>query len=275
MRNPNHIAYIICETATTDEPMKSTIIDQKNNRIIVECILQSLNRKNRNGRWYSTSEMDPELNSSRIQELIKTGNFKGECGHPSSKDIIRQQTVDPGNVQIKILKLWREGDLIKAYVCGTQNQLGEDFNNDILAGELPSYSLRALGVVETSSRGAEVKNIKIICWDRVIYPSHPEAYTIRAVTESGIAIVQNKIYLKKDDPGLIAPITNESVINYIKEQSCNIKAIKESFDIYYDSITLLPNKRSVQLNDKNGNIIIVNLESYIQNEIYDYAKRKF
>lgn len=272
----NKIGYILCETATTSEDTKKpTIVEQSNNRVIVEAVLQDMNVKNRNGRFYASPDMTPELKSSRLVELMKTGNLKGENGHPSSKDIVRQQTVDPMKVCCKYLKLWTDGNNIMAHVTGTQNELGKNFNDDILVGEFPSFSLRALGTIENTTRGAEVRNIKIITWDRVIYPSHSAAYMTKVVSESSIYLPKdgNKLLVEKDDPGLIVPVTNESVINYIKSQSSNLKSIKESFDVFYDNICLTENGKSVQLSDKIGNIFVVNLETYIQNEIYNYCSR--
>lgn len=274
MKNKN-IGYILCETATTSENTKKpTIIEQRNNRVVIEAVLQDTDVKNRNGRYYASADLDPELNSSRIKELIKARSFFGEAGHPSSKDIVRQQTIDPTKVQISITKIWKDGKNVMGLVEGTQNQLGEDFNNDVLSGVSPAFSLRALGTIENTSRGAEVRSIKIITYDRVIYPSHSSAYMTKVVSESSIYLPKdsNKLLISNDDPGLITPITNESVINYIKSESSNLKKIKESFDVFYDDISLLENG-SVQLSDKVGNMIVVNLETYIQNEIYDYCSR--
>jgi len=267
------IGYIICETAAT-EHREAVVVGEKNNKVIAEVILQDMDVKNRNNRYYAESELKPELNSPRLQELIKTGNLKAESGHPMSKDIARQQTIDPNNVCAKILKIWTEGKDIKAHVRGTNNQLGEDFNNDILDGEFPSWSLRALGTIQNTSRGAEVKNIKIITWDRVIYPSHQRAYMTKIVSESA-NVAGTNVALKPNDPGLIIPITNQSVINYIKQESTNLKNVLESFELLYNSIDVVDNGRKVQLIDENGSILVINLESHIQNEIMNYCYDNF
>ena len=115
----------------------------------------------------------------------------------------------------------------------------------------------------------------MITYDRVIYPSHNKAYTKGIVSESAIGIDSNRytvqegssLYLPDNDPGMVSPITNQSVINFIKEQSATFKMIKESFDLVYDNIELVENAHSVKLTDKFGNIMIVPLESYIQKEI--------
>ena len=105
----------------------------------------------------------------------------------------------------------------------------------------------------------------MITYDRVIYPSHDKAYNHRVVSES--AIDGNNICLQDNDPGMLIPITNESVLNYIKSESCTFKQIKESFDLLYDDIKLINGKSQVQLTDRAGGIFVINLENYIHNEI--------
>lgn len=270
MLNSN-IGYMICETAS--EPSKPIILSERNNRVTIEAKLQDANIRNRNGRFYSDKELFPELKSARLTELIESGNMFGEAGHPMSKDIGRQQTIDPNNVSHKITKLWTEGNDVKAHVRGSSNRVGEDFNNHILDDTKVSFSLRALGTVNNTKRGAEVENIKIITWDWVIYPSHKRAYMdkIVNVNESVILGESNKLQLEQNDKGIFVPINNQSVINYIKNESTNLKTVLESFDTLYESIQMVDNGQRVQLTDRTGSTYIINLESYIQNEIMNYC----
>jgi hypothetical protein len=73
---------------------------------------------------------------------------------------------------------------------------------------------------------------------------------------------------------MITPITNDSVINYIKTESANIYNIINNFDTLYESIQLINIGRDVQLMGKAGELFIVNLESYIQSEIRDYCYKR-
>lgn len=261
------IGYMICETASS-EIQDTKIITTQNNRLVAEGTLQDADVINRNQRYYDRKDLFPELKCARTEELLKTGNMKGENGHPSSKDIARQQTIDPNNVCVKFLKFWTEDNLVKGQFKGTNNQLGEDFNNDLLDGEKPSFSLRALGTIENVGGKAYVRNLKLITYDRVIFPSHKVAYTDKLVTESGMM-------MEERPSGLIAPITNDKIINYIKTESCNIKHIMNNFDVLYESIELINRGKDIQLVDKLGNVMIVNLENYIQDEIFNYCSDKF
>ena len=96
------------------------------------------------------------------------------------------------------------------------------------------------------------------------------------VEESGNIYAQNegsKLYLPEDDAGIIEPITNKQVMDYIKEESANIKTVLKSFDTLYETASLVDNGRRVQLVSKEGDVFNINLESYIRNEILDYCNR--
>lgn len=265
---PNTLGYVIIETATAGaDIMPAKIIDKgPSGRSLAEGCLQEANMKNRNGRFYDSRDLFPELVAPRQLELLRTGNMRGENGHPLSKDLIRQQTIDPNNCSVIYTKFWTDGDLVMGNFFGTLNDKGEEFDKELKAGFSPSFSLRALGSIRNTARGAEVKDIKLITYDRVIYPSHNKAYTHGIVSESCIP-EGNNMKLEDDDKGMVIPITNQSVIDYIKSESCNIKQIKESFDLLYDDIKLINGKSQVQLTDRAGSIYVINLENYIHNEI--------
>ena len=241
----------------------------KKNRAVAEVTLQEVEEKNRNGRWYSKEELFPELTSTRTVELLNAGNLRCESGHPLSKELARQQTIVKSNCSAIILKLWTEGNFIKALVRGTNNKLGEEFNEDILDGISPSFSLRALGGITNTRRGAEVRNIKVITWDEVIFPSHKRAYTNKVMTlgESAITNIEN-------DNGMLIPIMTKDVIECIKQESYNFKQISESFNTLFTNISLIDNGRSAQLVDSVGNVVIMPVENYIQNEIMNYCTSK-
>lgn len=265
------LGYIICESPTTAVDAK--IITQRNDRVLAEGILQEGEERNRNGRCYATKELAGQVMAPRQQELISSGNMKGEAGHPTDKDITRQQTIDPYMVQVKYTKMWMDGNFVRAQFMGTNNALGEEFNKDLLSGEKPSFSLRALGIIEQTGGKAWVRNLKMITYDRVYFPSHPKAYTTGLVAESAIESgkKQNRIVVEEDYKGFITPITNADIISHIKNESCSLQTIMNNFDTLYESITLMENGRDVQLMDSNHDIIIVRLESYIQDEIMNYC----
>ena len=271
------IGYMICETAAS-EKKQMTIVSDSGRRVVAEVILQDMNVRNRNGRFYSDKQLAPQLTSKRTLELLNSGNLKGENGHPIEKDLARQSVIDPKCVCHVITKLWRDGDDIRAWVKGANTSWGDGFDQDLRDGEKPSFSLRALGTVKNTPRGAEVENITVITWDRVYYPSHERAYTQNLVTESASLMknqgITNKFVLEQNDAGLLVPINNDSVRSYIMAESTNLKTVKESLDMLYESIELVQGGTKVHLTDKSGSTFIINLENHIQNEIMNYCSRR-
>lgn len=271
----NKIGYIICESSTVGSPKESVVVDNKNGKVIIETVLQDVDVLNRNRRYYAKEELFPALNAPRLKELMEKRSLFGEASHPMSQDLSRQQTIDLGRVSHEIMSLRTEGNLIKGIVKGTPTKFGEEFNNFILDGTVPAFSLRALGSIANTKRGAEVKNINVITWDWVIYPSHKCAYMEKVVSESASFELGSKLEhsaaFTENEKGILVPITNKSVMNYIKNESANINTILKSFDTLYESATLVENGSKVRLMTSEGDILMINLESYIQNEIMDYC----
>lgn len=277
----NNLPYIICESYPEMSELKITN-GTLNGKAIAEVILQTADEKNRNGRFYSKQELFGQLNSPRIIELLSTGTLKAESGHPMSKDLQRQSTIEDKNCCARFLKLWTQGDDIMAHVVGTNNELGRAFDLDLKEGVKPAWSLRALGSIEQTRRGAEVKNLRIITWDSVIYPSHPSAYTQKLLSESAFQIHADEEAIKEATESLqestmeelIAPIDKENIINFIKNESSSLKFLRECFDFVYSDISVTNNGTKVILSEANGNTIVVPLESYIHNELMNYASKK-
>lgn len=268
------IGYIICESDTMVQP--ATIKPQKfNGKLVGEGILQTANEKNRNGRFYSSEELFPQLTAPRTLELQKAGYLRAEMGHPLSKDLQRQSTIDDTKTCARFLNLWTVGNDIWATFTATNNVNGNAFNADLAEGCFPAWSLRALGSIHQTRRGAEVKNLKLITWDQVIYPSHPGAYTQRLLSESKIITEASSTLLeeKNDTTGesLIVPIVNETVISFIQAQSSNLKFVKENLDFMYSGIRVNENGTKVLLTSKAGETLVINMESYIHNELMTYA----
>lgn len=266
----DNIGYVIIETSLMPDIGNSEfkIVGSGDDRVIGEGVLQEANMKNRNGRFYDSRDLFPQLTCPRTLELLSTGNMKAENGHPLSKDLVRQQTIDPNNTVAVFLKFWTDGDFVKGQFVGDENEKGAAFDRELRKGRRPSWSLRALGNIQNTRRGAEVKNIKIITYDRVIYPSHDKAYTSGIVSESASMVEKDsRIIIPDNDIGMIEPITNESVIKYIQAESANMKVFKEFFDLNYDSMQLINRGRQVRLTDKIGSVYVMNLENYIHDEI--------
>lgn len=270
----SNIGYIICESDITTQVTNVTP-KRINGKLVAEGILQTANEKNRNGRFYSDTELFPQLTCPRTLELLKAGYLRAEMGHPLSKDLQRQATIDDTKTCARFLKLWTAGYDVWATFVGTNNKYGEAFNADLAEGCMPAWSLRALGSVEQTRRGAEVKNLRLITWDQVIYPSHPGAYTQRILSESSVLNESSIIQIeeKNDISGqpLIIPVTNDKVISFLQNQSQNLKFVRECFDFVYNDIRINESGTKVVLTTKDGDTMVINMENYIHNELMNYA----
>ena len=279
----NIAAYIICESDIN--PSLERVEKGLDGKAIGEGILQTADERNRNGRYYAEEELFPQLVAPRTKELLAAGYLRAEMGHPLSKDLARQSVIDDKITCARFLTLWTEGKNIWARFKGTNNEYGRAFDLDLKDGCKPAWSLRALGSVMQTSRGAEVKNLRVITWDNVIYPSHPGAYTQRIVAES-LAIANEavttgttptgKIITENDLNGvaMITPIKNEQILNFLQEQSGNLKFIKECFDFVYKDIVVNEKGTKVFLTTNEGDTLVVPMESYIHNELMNYATKR-
>ena len=176
MSNKPTIGFVILESAPIEVP-EAKVISDTGKRVIGEGIIQTAEEENRNGRCYLQPDLLREINCPRTIELLSTGNMLSENGHPMDTSMMRQQTIDPNNTVARFTKIWMDGNNVMAQFKGTNNDKGEEFDQDLREGVLPSWSLRALGSLENLRGRNVVKNLRVITWDRVIYPSHPHAYT--------------------------------------------------------------------------------------------------
>ena len=288
MANPvNQIGFIICESDITDELHPVKIIQEetteipgdeyreshKARRLICEAVLQTAGIKNRNQRIYPAEELFPQLTCERTQQLLAHKQLLGECGHPLSTELARQQTIDEKLSCVRYLKFWTEGDHVMGWCKGTNNDLGETFDLDLREGCIPEFSLRALGSLEKTPQGAMVRNLRLITYDKVIFQSDRDAFMRKIVNENAQVVDGKMPRIPSEQKDVLVPFNNEAVRKYIMSESANLQMIKDSFDIFYESINMLPNGQ-VQMIDKFGSVMIVNLESYIQQEIMDYAIKR-
>ena len=281
------IGNIILEASYTSEAKP---IAEVNGKVEATGIVQDLGVENRNGRIYELKDIKPEIESERVQvELRESGNLVGEYGHPCTSELSRQSVVDPKCMCVRFTKMWIEGNDIHANFKGTNTEYGKAFDADLREGVRPSFSLRALGSVEREKNGkCYVRNIRYVCHDVVIYPSHKRAYTtglINAKTENSSSVhesanlingVNGPNYMDYNsaevfENGILIPIVNQQVVDYIKQESANVKSILSTFDTLYESAIIVNGGKQVQLQLNGGNKILVNLEQYIEDEILNYC----
>jgi len=283
------IGYILNESAVQ---VNEIDVVESGDRVTGKGRLQTGNERNRNGRCYRTEDLAREIKAPRQLELLATKNMLGEAGHPLSKELIRQQTIDPKNTCVRYLKFWMQGDDVMGIFQGTNNALGETFDKDLRSGVKPAFSLRALGTISASpSGGAVVENLRIITYDYVIYPSHPGAYTEGIINESASGIMLPSSSFKNSDSmdgtkssiytftnedvvrSLKQTATRESAIEYIKDKSANFHLLKECFDMTKYDMADFVDAHHIALTEAGNSSIVMNIEDYIANEIQTYASK--
>ena len=281
MKKP--VVFVINEAAEKVVSCETVNVG-RNGFVTAEGVLQVGEKENRNRRFYSTEDLHGEIYSDRIRELVTTGNFKGEAGHPLDLNLSRQQKVDGTLEQVWFTKLWMEGPLVKAHFRGTNNELGRSFNEDLKDGQLPSFSLRSIGSIKNNGGRNQVTNLRIICYDRVYFPSYPDAYTDHIVTESAFTDdlkltnmnedMQRKIVESGNSlmvESAVSPIINDDVRKVIMKESYNLNAMCEAFDQEFTNITRKGN--NLQLVDENYNVIVVPIEDYVGAKIDKFCDR--
>lgn len=291
------VGYILCEETMTNVEFK--IKDEnKNGFVTAEGIVQEGDEVNRNRRYYPTEELASNIKSPRTVELVTTGNLKGEAGHPMDKSLQRQTKIDPTLEQVWYKKLWMDGNYVKAWFRGTNNELGRSFNDDLKDGQKPSFSLRAVGSLVNENGRMTVRKMQMITYDRVYFPSHSKAYTTALVTsESTMHEAQQYLKINKDsyyhykeneinditvrgndvtmNESVTIPITQKQVSNYLVNESANIKSAMDVFDVLYESMELSPDGSEVTMKLTNGDTIHLCLEDAIRKEILEGVSMYF
>lgn len=285
--------FIINEETASSVEFKPIEENKSDGYVTAETQLQKGNTLNRNRRFYPTPDLNKGLQDPRILEMVQTGNLKGEAGHPLDTSLARQQSIFPTLEQVWYKKLWMEGDIVKAWVRGTNNNLGESFNKDLKCGQRPSFSLRAVGVVVNENGTMKVKNLKVITYDRVYYPSHSNAYVEKIIAnESGDVIQEMALnpeyennlsvskkeelqYIKECGNSIFTPNLNHkvmdndsSLVNYIREQSDVIKNLEDQYGLGKSSIKVQRNGKCIMEN-AIGDKFIVNLEDAVTRSLIE------
>ncbi|MDY5647040.1 MAG: S80 family phage morphogenetic serine protease [Candidatus Onthovivens sp.] len=285
------IAYIIMEA--TMEPTKPEIVKSVNapNMFYVtfKSCLQSFDCFNRNKRNYALNAMTEAIKADHIRELIAKGTWTGENGHPDSTDIKRILSIDPTKICHRICDVEFRGKLLYGTIETLNDDIwGKQFSKHILQGLEASFSLRALAAIQKLPDGRGIIKTKphIVTYDRVVLPSHREAYmetdkpvrltysggiTESASLESFNTLEDNTIYIPKgntfeDSTKIIEESSIPSALSYIKDESRRFKELATFFDANCEKVTLV-SESAVMIQDEMKNKIVINLEDYITKSI--------
>ena len=274
--------YIIMEA--TMEPMKPKILKTINEPGVFyatfEACMQSFDCFNRNQRNYALRPMMEAMQADHIQELIRKGTWVGENGHPEGNDIKRILSIDPTKICHRMYNPEFRGNLLYMTIDTLNDDMwGKQFTKHLLQGMMASFSLRALAAITKDSSGRGIIKTKphIVTYDRVILPSHREAYMdnsvpvtlVQSATEGSVMteamIPEGNVY---DDH--ISEIKESAILealDYVKEESKRVKELVSFFNYNDDRVSLI-NENQVAVKDmETGSTLIINLEDYIANDM--------
>jgi hypothetical protein len=188
--------YIISEFLAIDpdvQNIKEAI--EKNQPIIVPCILQKANTLNRNGRVYPFDILKREVN--KYQELVTERSAMGELDHPDSA------VISLANVSHIIIEMSWKGETLHGKIQIADTPAGDTVKGLLKSGIKLGISSRGVGSVKKNREGQDVvqEDFELIGFDIVSSPSTPGAYLFKESKQWGMKklIDSDQKLLKTDD----------------------------------------------------------------------------
>jgi hypothetical protein len=137
----------------------------------VEGIMQRATKENQNGRVYSKSILEREI-ERYINEFVNRGIAYGELDHPESP------VVSLKNASHIVKKLWWKGDDLLGRLELLNTPVGNIVKEIVKAGHTIGISSRGTGSVEQTNEGTmEVQpDFELCCFDFVSSPSTHGAF---------------------------------------------------------------------------------------------------
>lgn len=258
---PDNTVYIMNECVTTPDDISLDIINESTEispidnkpvkSVTANTTLQSFDVKNWNERIYGGDlVMDSIDNDGMIQNDIKMKQWIGEWGHPLDTTPRRQMILYPPTSSHRILKYWREGNLLKGTVQTLPYGYGLAMAQNALNGVPWAFSLRSLGSVDLETRRVKAP-LKVITYDSVYRPSHIEAYGNEILNESaGYEQTIDNLYKTMSECSMFEKCPDSFVLSevteYIKERSENLQIIADMFKL--DSVECTLNESGTRMN---------------------------
>lgn len=188
MNNLDTFCYIREQTSFTEDYADNFgyQVHDKGGRFYVtfDAVLQSFGVKNRNKREYDASNiMERIQNDDYIQSMLRQNSWMGEIDHPAptnqGEELTMQRIANPDMKLTShyIRRPTLTGNLLEARIqTDSSNPNGMNMAIKIVDGKIiPCFSARVLGALQNRNGRPVVFVRKLITYDWVLYPSHPEA----------------------------------------------------------------------------------------------------
>lgn len=270
--NDKFVDYSIVIEQNSPEDAKIEIVEDKSSNGLnylrfIACLQAFKEERNRNRRKWVPDYVEKALFSSpEITELLNNGGVPGENGHPvppsGQVTIERIATIDPNNMSHLIKKFWfAEGKtmlMAEVETLDDDGGPGSRFKKNILQGMNPSFSNRAIipqrknadGTIDQTGVG------RIVTFDRVILPSHKEAYR-----DINIPIT-NVIKTPKD-----MQIAAECC-TYVCDKSNKVRNVIDDMNVAMES-ACLDNRGRLSIKSSEG-LLVIPIEEQLKKEIGHY-----
>ena len=226
-----------------------------------ESVLQDT-KPNRNKRLYSADVLGEAIQASRVQELLRTRNMFGEANHPFTMDLSRQMVIDQTRISHLVTDIQPpSGGVVKGVIETAATRCGRDFRGLIVENKSTvAFSMRGMGGVRKvpGQDLVEVtKPLALVTYDWVTFPSHSSAYMQSDVKHEGMA-----------------PVTASAATAYAKDQSGNVKALVEQFELENPEFHLTEDQMSMIIKSSQA-VVKVFLEADIRAEFRSAALKLF
>lgn len=277
----NYKFYVVMEQ-TTPDGAKVEILDEHKgangevNFIRFRQCLQSFGHRNRNKRLWKRWHIEKSLEHPWVQDYIKNrGGLPGENGHPISLtqnnklSMERLVTIDPNNICLLLKGYEFQGeDLLFGEIetIDDGNGPGDRLKRYILQGCDPAVSCRSLvpqqknqdGTIDVTGPG------RLICYDRVIMPSHEEAFSDQKAT------MTNVTKHAKMPAAYESAISDTDFATWAMENSDHAKFVLDGLTPAMES-ALIESTGMFSVNTEEGRILIpLSRDKKIMNEIKSF-----
>lgn len=226
--------------------------------VLFDAILQSFGVKNRNGREYDFDNIWKLIQTDDyIQDMLRKNSWLGEIDHPAP--IIKGEELTSqriGNPDLKLTSHYirspkREGNLLRGRIqTDSSNEHGMNMAYKIVDGKIiPCFSARVFGALKNIMGRMIVYVSKLITYDWVLYPSHPEAEAIMNQPHMESVIKEAEKYAGAK------VIFLKELAQMAANNSREMEYICEAFDISFDNIVgLTSTGNSIVFTENDQNV---------------------
>ena len=237
------------------------VVNDTGSVVRFETVLQDT-KPNRNKRIYKEDVLSEAIQAARVQELLRTRNMFGEANHPFTTELSRQMVIDQTRISHIVTDIRPpQGGVVRGMIETAATRCGRDFRGLIVENKSTvAFSMRGMGGVRKvpGQDLVEVtKPLALVTYDWVTFPSHQSAYMSTDVKHEGVA-----------------PVTMRAATEYAKDQSGNVKALVEQFELENAEFHLTEDQMNMIIHSSQA-VVKVFLESDIRQEFRQAALRMF